>query len=116
MADRPEDRARRVENVLESGDVGGAMKALEKEMQSLSPSERGAVLRSLQQQNDAANAKDWTLPNVEIKQSTKWLGLRSVEGSYDVSMSHGAIEQAARKINGANPFRTAGIAMDNAGK
>lgn len=116
MADRPEDRARRVENILESGDLDAAMKALSKEMQGLSPNDRAAVLKSLQEQNDAANAKDWTLPNVEIKQATKWFGLQSVDGTYDVNMSHGVIEQAARKINSANPFRTVAMAMDGAQK
>jgi hypothetical protein len=103
MPDTAEMRAGRVERVLETGDLGGAMNALQREMNGMSPDERGKILRSLEDQNKKANDKDWTLPNVEITQSTKWLGLKNVEGSYDVNFSHGAIEKAFHKANSLNP-------------
>ncbi len=56
MADRTEDRAQRVESILETGDVEGAMSALQREMSGLSPQERGQVLRSLKEQNEKANS------------------------------------------------------------
>jgi hypothetical protein len=103
MPDRPEDRAGRVERVLETGDLDGAMKSLQKEMHGLSPQERGGILRSLKEQNEKANIKDWSLPNVEITQSTEWFGMKNKEGSYDVNFSHNAFEKMAHQTNEVNP-------------
>jgi hypothetical protein len=112
MADRPEDRAKRVEDKLESGDMSGAMAALQREMDGRTPEERGAILASLKEQNTKANEKDWTLPNVEITQNTEWLGFVKKEGEFTVTMSQNVIEQAGQAVNSVNPFNIAAKTLD----
>jgi hypothetical protein len=117
MPDRPEDRAARVEKVLESGDLEGAMKKLNDEMSSVTnPDERAAVLKSLKEQNEAANEKHWSLPNVEIKPATEWFGFKTLPGQYEVNMSHNALEKLASGARSANPFDKVAMALDQANK
>lgn len=113
MGDRPEDRAARVEKVLETGDLEGAMKKLNDEMSHVSsPDERAAVLKSLKEQNEKANEKHWSLPNVEIKQATEWFGLKNVEGSVEVNFSQNAFEKMAAGAREANPFDKLATALE----
>jgi hypothetical protein len=112
MPETAEQKATRVERVLETGDLDGAMKALSREMQAASPQERANILNSLKSQNEKANKNDWTLPNVEITQTTKWLGLKNVEGSYDVKFTQNAAE---RLTSGANKYNPASKVSDALG-
>jgi hypothetical protein len=117
MPDRPEDRAARVEKVLETGDLDGAMKKLNDEMSQVSnPDERASVLRSLKEQNEKANAEHWSLPNVEIKPKTEWFGFVTLPGQYEVNMSQNAFEKLAAGVRSANPFEKVAAALDQANK
>jgi hypothetical protein len=115
MGDRPEDRAARVERILETGDCDKAMEKLKDEMSQVSnPNDRAAVLKSLKEQNEAANKEHWSLPNVEVKPATEWFGFKTIPGEFQVSMSHNAIEKLAASGRQANPFDKIAMALDSA--
>ena len=115
--DRPEDRAARVEKIAETGDLDGAMKALQSEVTGLSQQERLAVFRSLA--NQKANEKDWRLPNITIDEKTSgWFGYGDKTGDVEVKMNHNAAEQGAmglkKAIDSVNPFNAITNALDSA--
>ena len=113
MSDTPEERAQRVEKILETGDLDKAMKTLNDEMAHVSnPDERAAVLRSLKDQNDKANQKDWTVPNVTIEQNTEWLGLVKKDGEYNVEFSQNVFEKIGKAEHEINPFYQVGKALE----
>jgi len=113
-ADRPEDKAARVEKVLESGNLDGAMQALQSEVQGLSQPDRDAVFKSLKEQNVKANEKDWTLPNVDIEEvSNLPFGLWKT-GETSVNMSHNAFEKGAQALDSLNPFSQIAKTLDKA--
>jgi len=93
--DSPEERAGRVEQVLETGDLEKAMDALVKEIQDLGPEERAAVLKSLEEQNKQANAGNWTLPDVTLSEETTLpMGFGDKTGNVNVTMTHSGSERA----------------------
>jgi len=117
--DRPEDRAARVEKIAETGDLEGAMEALRNEVNGLSQQDRLAVFRSLAEQNQKANEKDWRLPNITIDEKTSgWFGYGEKTGDVEVNMSQNAAEKGATALSNAidsvNPFKKISEALDQA--
>lgn len=117
--DRPEDRAARVEKVVETGNLDQAMEALRNEVQGLGQDERLAVFKALEAQNKAANDKSWSLPNVTIdEKTTGWFGYGDKTGEVEVKMNQNLAEQGAMGISNAvdsvNPFKKVADALDQA--
>jgi hypothetical protein len=94
MGERPEDRAQRVEKVIESRDVDKADKALQDELTNCPPEERKAFLQSLKDKNDAAKNPDWRLPHVEFSEKRTWMGMGSaIPGEFEAKVKANVLEQ-----------------------
>jgi hypothetical protein len=95
MSERPEDRAQRVEKVIEeTRDVEKADAALQKELSSCPPEERKDFLQKLKEQNEAAKNPDWRLPHVEFSEKRSYLGLGpAIPGEFEASVKANVLEK-----------------------
>jgi hypothetical protein len=94
MSGRPEDRAERVEKVIETRDVEKADKALQDELTNCPPQERQAFLQSLKEKNDAAKNPDWRLPHVEFSEKRSYMGLGpAIPGEFEASVKANVLEK-----------------------
>ena len=94
MGERPEDRAQRVEKVVEERDADKADKVLQDELANCPPNDRLTFLQSLKNKNDAAKNPDWRLPHVEFSKKHSWMGIGpAIPNEYEAHVKANLMEK-----------------------